>query len=381
MLTIGHLYFSALANDSRSFRAAKAAVANGEMRALLVGYWSEGLPTSQLVMPGIEIRRLKTPLADLLPARIERVMRWFFWAGAAKRALVESNPSLLHCHSLAALPAAVAVKKALRVPLIYDARELETERNGWKWLQKAVAKRIESHLIHEADAVFVVSESIAEWYRDTYGLSNVTVIRNVPEKPPYPVTRNRRIREDLQLSDDALLFIYLGAISAGRGWSQIVDAFRSLPSDKHVVFVGDGPAAKDIDAISREVPNVHWHPPVPITEVPQYAAGADVGISLIEDTCLSYRYCLPNKVHEYRIAGLPVIVSDLPELARFIGETESGWTVQQDSASLARLVSSLDRNAIDRRKAGIKAIPLTWDDEKRSYLEILNRLLKTGTPA
>ncbi len=376
MHTIGHIYFSALSNDSRSFRSAKAGLIAGiAQRTFLVGYWEPGLRESETPMPGMEILRLKFLPLGFMPRLIRRALRWFLWCPAAARKLIRNRPTLLHCHSLAALKPAVDAKMALGIPLIYDARELETERNGWKWLQKVVAKRVEARLIRHVDAVLVVSDSIADWYRETYGLSNVTVVRNVPESPAYLVSRNRRIRDDFGLGDDDLVFIYLGAISDGRGWTQIVEAFKTQALDHHMVFVGDGPDAEKIAAISESVRNVHWHPPVPISEVPQYAAGADVGISLIEDTCLSYRYCLPNKVHEYRIAGLPVIVSNLTELSRFIEKTGCGWTVSSDGDNLAALIASLDRKTIRRKLADTREPPITWDDEKVRYIAVLNRLL------
>lgn len=376
MKTIAHIYFSALRNDSRSFRAAKTGLQEGiAERELLFGYWEPGLPESTVPMPGMEIRRLKPPFLNFLPRVAGRALRWSLWRERSASALIAERPMLLQAHSLAALPSAVAAKKVLSVPLIYDARELETERNGWKWQQKFVARRIEARSIPYADRVLVVSDLIAEWYRSTYKLENVTVVRNVPEKPLYEVTRNRLIRDDFNIGDNDLVFIYLGALGSGRGWTQIVDAFRRMPANQHIVFVGDGPDAEKVDAAAKNFPNVHWRAPVHISEVPKYAAGADVGISLIEDSCLSYRYCLPNKLHEYRIAGLPVIVSDLPELSRFVKLANCGWTTSGDSKSLITLLRSLDRAKIREKAEKASIAPLTWDDEKKAYVKLVRDLL------
>ena len=38
-------------------------------------------------------------------------------------------------------------------------------------------------------------------------------------------------------------------------------------------------------------------------------------LSLLQDTCENHRLALPNKVFEYVAAGVPVVASDLPELA------------------------------------------------------------------
>ncbi len=62
--------------------------------------------------------------------------------------------------------------------------------------------------------------------------------------------------------------------------------------------------------------------PVPSDQVTLYAASADLGIAAIENVCLSYYYCSPNKLFEYLLAGVPVIASDLPELGGIISRTQ-----------------------------------------------------------
>ena len=44
----------------------------------------------------------------------------------------------------------------------------------------------------------------------------------------------------------------------------------------------------------------------------------DLGLSFEENSCLAYRYSLPNKVFDYIHAGIPVLSSDLPEMSNFI---------------------------------------------------------------
>ena len=39
---------------------------------------------------------------------------------------------------------------------------------------------------------------------------------------------------------------------------------------------------------------------------------------------MSYRYCLPNKLFEYIMCGLPVIVSDLPEMSQIVDKFRIG---------------------------------------------------------
>ena len=71
--------------------------------------------------------------------------------------------------------------------------------------------------------------------------------------------------------------------------------------------------------------------PVPYDMVLDVAAGADVGASLLEDTCLNHRLALPNKLFEYLNAGLPTIVSDFPELGRVVKDFDVGLAVDPSS--------------------------------------------------
>jgi len=45
--------------------------------------------------------------------------------------------------------------------------------------------------------------------------------------------------------------------------------------------------------------------------VEDYTVDADVGIALIENVCLGYYLCLPNKLFEYVACGVPAVCQRL----------------------------------------------------------------------
>ena len=50
----------------------------------------------------------------------------------------------------------------------------------------------------------------------------------------------------------------------------------------------------------------------------------DLGLSLEEDVCLAYRFALPNKIFDYIHAEIPVLVSNLPEMANIVNKYKIG---------------------------------------------------------
>ena len=108
-----------------------------------------------------------------------------------------------------------------------------------------------------------------------------------------------------------------------------------------------------------------------------YTVSADVGLSLIENSCLSYYYCLPNKVFEYAMAGLPVIVSGLYEMRRIVEAYGIGAVMESETE--AGLRSAMERiEAIGpqtlRRNLARFAETFNWEAQEKVLLDVYRRL-------
>jgi glycosyltransferase involved in cell wall biosynthesis len=114
--------------------------------------------------------------------------------------------------------------------------------------------------------------------------------------------------------------------------------------------------------------------PVPPEELLDAVSGAGVGLALIEPVSLSYRLTLPNKLFEYALAGLPILGSDLPMIARFIDEHRLGATVDpSDPQAIATAIRELldpARNAEHRRAARAAAATLDWAREREILADV-----------
>lgn len=304
-------------------------------------------------------------------------------AGLARRAAAE-RPDVVHAHDAAMLlPGLLAARRA-RARLVYDSHELATGvpyRSGaWAGLV-ATVERIGAK---RADATITVSDGIAARLSERYRLRrDPVVVRNVPDLPPPAAASAPDLREDLFVGG-APLVLHQGAVAPGRGCETLIRAVTELDG-AHLLFLGAWGSYSGklrlLAAKQRLGDRVHFLRPAPLRTLLSYTAQADVGVSLLEDSCENHRLALPNKLFEYLAAGLPVVVSDLPEMATLVRDRGVGWTADPaDPKSVARAL----RAAIDasddaglRARVDTAASELTWEQEKRHLLALYEELERT----
>jgi glycosyltransferase involved in cell wall biosynthesis len=380
---IVHVFDTPGTNESRFLKEAQSTLASGVAGSVvLLCRWEPGLPDEETPSPGLRIRRLRRSLAPLPRNKIIGFLKRIESLRLYERALRLESPDMIHCHSLFPLSVCVRARRALGVPLIYDAHELETECCGIDPINRAVHRHLERRNVRGADAILCVSDSIADWYRDAYGIARPAVVRNIPDLrrqtgQPDPAI----LRERFGIPPEDLVFIYQGGLFRGRRIEQFIRIFERTRPDRHLVFMGYG----ELEPLAREAaarrPNIHHLPAVPPGDVLRHTAGADVGLTGVENVCLSYFFSLPNKLFEYLVAGIPFLVPDFPEMRRIVEAHGCGWIVDDaDDAWVAR-IDRLTAADVQRGKdAARKTAPsYSWQNEERTLLDVCRRLLSSPT--
>lgn len=284
----------------------------------------------------------------------------------------QSNADIIDCHCLYSLLVGKWLKKKLKAKkLILNAHELETEMTGLAGLRKKVSKFLEKHLIKKCDNVIVVSASIERWYKETYPKTNITCVYNAPQY--LEPEKNNYFREHFNISSDSIIFLYQGAFASGRGIELILEAFSNLSNKYHVVFMGYGPFESNILEGESKYSNIHYHKAVPQADLYKYTSSADYGLSIIESKSLSYEYCMPNKLFEYTMFEVPVIVSNTMDQVHFVSENNIGYILNSfSSESLKELILSIDYNNIGIFKENMKKIrkKYSWDTQEDKLFEV-----------
>jgi len=371
-----HIVCNPVTHDSRVLKETMALAESGIVNEVeIAGFYEQGYSEWEK-LTARKIWRVRLSTRPLPKDIISQAIKFAEWYIRIIRNFRNVPLRVIHCHDLDPLPIAARLKRLTGAKLIYDAHELETEREGSRGIRQALARCAEQWLIPHVDAIITVSPSIREWYLKRFPEVSVTLVRNIPPLPAIH-TIPEPLRERFKIHEEALLFIYLGGLVRGRGIEITLDAFSDKRVPHHVLFMGSGPLQDTIEAVAHRCSRIHYLPPVPPSQVLDYASGADAGLCLIEDVCLSYRYCLPNKLFESLLAGLPVLASDLPDQAGIIRSYGGGWVVPNKPSAIIDFLTGLDRGTVERIRHELpkRVQNLRWENEAEQLLGLYKQLL------
>jgi len=117
-----------------------------------------------------------------------------------------------------------------------------------------------------------------------------------------------------------------------------------------------------------------------LEELSKLTTTADLGLSIEEDVGLNYRFALPNKLFDYIQAHVPVLVTNLPEMAAIVKQFEIGEIC--DSLEPEKLAESIRISLIEGQKRKIwkenlkiAAEKLNWENEEKILIEIYSSFL------
>jgi glycosyltransferase involved in cell wall biosynthesis len=260
--------------------------------------------------------------------------------------------------------------------LFYDSHEYFTEvpelidnprvKRFWE--------RIEAKMVPHVTKAYTVCASIANVYTEKYGIP-FRVVRNLPYRMPQKVDQ---VTIDLPI--DQPFVIYQGAINKGRGIEEIIEAMTLLPKIS-LVIAGGGDLLHESQKRVEELnlnERVHFTGRLQISELLYITSKALAGLSVEKDMGLNYRYALPNKLFDYMNAGIPVIVSALPEMKRVVETYKTGIVIKETSphaiaAAIQDLTNSQEMVKVFKKNSLIAAQELCWENEEEILKKIFTK--------
>jgi glycosyltransferase involved in cell wall biosynthesis len=293
--------------------------------------------------------------------------------------MVRAKPDLVHGHDVNTLVTAWLAAAIARVPLVYDAHEISTDREGYASFRKLVGC-VEKKLMPRAAGTITTTDVRAKFFARAYGVKRPVVLQNRPRF--IEVFDSVRIQRELSLNENWPIVLYQGGLQQGRGLERLVDA-AAMVEQAYFVFIGGGrlelPLKEQVTRLGLEA-RVFFIPIVSLADLPSYTASADIGVQPIENTCLNHYSTDSNKLFEYMMAGLPVIATSLPEIRKLVLEHDLGLLVASgDTNELASAIRCLVGNIDMRQKFGensaIAAQQLNWEEQEGGLLTLYKDVL------
>lgn len=331
-------------------------------KVLLVGRCYSDSPA--LPQRSYQTRRLRLLFRKGFKFYAEFNLRLFFF-------LLFHRCDILVANDLDTLYPNFLVSRIKRKRIVYDSHEYFCglpELNGRPRVQK-FWHHIEERCFPHLPDVITVCQSIADMYDREYPRANkVNVVRNVPSRLNFAVTRTRA---ELGLPTDKQLIVMQGAINQDRGAEELILAMKQI-SDALLLIIGSGDVIPQLKALVESESlseKVRFIPRISPAELANYTALCDIGCSLEKDTNINYRFCLPNKLFDYIKAGIPCVVSDLPEMTRIVNGSRIGCVVKEHTPeaiaeSINMLLNDSELYVTCKENLAAAATEFCWEKEE-----------------
>jgi len=290
--------------------------------------------------------------------------------------LLFSEFDILLSNDLDTLPANFIAAKVKNKPLVYDSHEYFTEvpeligrprvKKVWEWFEMKMVPKIKT--------AFTVCNSIAKIYEEKYG-TQFKVVRNIP------VSTKTDLKTE-KVKKTGKIILYQGAVNIGRGLEQAIFAMHFIENTK-LIIAGDGDIKTNLQnlVVKENLQNkVEFTGRLPLEELVKLTPKADLGLSIEEDLGLNYRFALPNKLFDYIQAQVPVLITNLPEMAAIVNQYQIGEITESlEPRYLAEKITDALNNC-EKRKLWKTNLPkvakeLTWENEEKVIQEIFSRFL------
>ena len=373
-----HISLTEMRNESRVLKEVNSILNdNIASKVYIASLHADDLEEEKIYRDNLILNRFKLSSRKLSKNLVVQVFKYFEFIYRVALFYRKKDIKMVNIHAIALLPLGVLLKYLYKATLVYDTHELETETNDGNGLRKKLTKFMEKGLIKKCDKVFVVSENIANWYEKEYNIKRPIVVKNAPRLIDSKKTNH--FRENLNIKDDSIIVLYQGGLSKGRGVDLLLDVFKKRDDDKVViVFMGYGQLEEEIKTASKENNNIFFHPAVATEIVLDYTSSADIGMHMIKNTCLNHYYCLPNKLFEYAMVGLPVIVSNMKEMRELVEMYEMGIVVVDERRdSLNSAIDKILESDIKQMKQNARrcAEENSWEKQEIKMIDEYKRVL------
>ena len=286
--------------------------------------------------------------------------------------LVERDFDLIHCHCpVTSAMLARALRDRIHVPLVFTYHtkfdiDIANAIKG-KLLQEE-AKKVLVDNITACDEVWTVSHGAGENLKSLGYQGDYLVMPNGVDFPKGRVDESlvRKVTKDFDLPENIPMFLFVGRMMWYKGLKIILDALAMLKTQGRpfrMVFVGNGGDRDEVIAYSEKLG---------LSDCVFFTAPAYDRNVIRAWYCRADLFLFPSTfdtnglvVREAAACGLGSVLVRGSCAAEDIRDGESGFLIEENAESMARMLTALSRNPEAMRRVGKTAqdeIYISWKD-------------------
>ncbi len=284
---------------------------------VLVTIYNEDKELSQLekYLPYVKHYKALTGKIDVMTGR----------TGELKKLLAEIKPDVIH--SLGVFPD-YAVSRIKKYTQIITLRNYVWDDYPAKFgkLQGTILAKMHLYAMKHTAKTVACSESLSKIYKEKLHLE-FDYIRNGVDVEQYEKPKDGEsvaIRKELNLPEDAFIFVYAGQVIERKNQRFLLEVFRDnfKENNTYLLLLGDG---ADYQALKNEFGNIeNIDMRGNVSNVNSYLKACDAYVST------SKSEGMPNGVLEAMATGLPVVLSDIDQHNEVINvDSTVGFTYAQ----------------------------------------------------
>jgi len=238
-----------------------------------------------------------------------------------------------------------------------------------------------------ADHVITINEPIQSLLVSR-GLppSKTTVVMNAADEARFSSSSRAAAFDD---DSDAFVMIYHGTLTRIYGLDIAIEAFATVHEEMpgaELWILGSGPEQGALARLAQERglnSKVKLVGQVPSADIPAWLNKCKVGILPIRrDVFLDFAF--PNKLPEFIIMGMPVLMSRLRTIRHYFSEEALIYFEPNNPTDLAEQMVRLYRDSGLRAQLAARARqeygPIRWDIMKQRYLKLIESLANSTRP-
>jgi glycosyltransferase involved in cell wall biosynthesis len=315
-----------------------------------------------------------------LPRAKSRLHRMIVLSFKVFKLALRQNAVLYHLHDPELLFVGVLLKIDGR-KVIYDVHEdYEQKIMSKTWIRKVIRKPISHFMWKLEEYSSKILDYIVTADSHTMMKFNTKKAETIANYPPLSFISE----SDRTYQGEVFKVIYVGGITEDRGLHEMVEAVKySRHTDVELHLAGSLEKEEFLNIIA-ESNMIRYHGELPWPEVSRLLLEADIGLILLQPVS-AYLYCPGEniiKLFEYMMAGLPVIISDFPQLSEFV--LKNGFGISVDPTSPRKIAEAIDylydnsdlRRQMGRNGRAAVLCKYNWEIEGQKLLRIYDKILR-----